>query len=90
MREQKKAGSRRQQSAGMRELFARLHEMQRSAAWLARSLDPPVSRQAIMTWHDVPIVYIAQVAELLETTPARVRPDLARIFGGAEPERAVA
>jgi hypothetical protein len=74
----------------MRELFGRLHAIGKSAAWLARNLDPPVSRQAIMTWHDVPIAYITQAAELLETTPERVRPDLARIFGRVEPERAVA
>jgi hypothetical protein len=81
MREIKKAGSRREQSAGMRELFGRLYQLKRSVAWLARSLDPPVSRQAVMTWPDVPLYYIEQVSELLEVEPARVRPDVARIFG---------
>lgn len=77
------------QSEAMLDLFDVLGELGKSKAWLALSLDPPVSRQALATWHDVPLHYVEQVAELLQVDPARVRPDVARIFG-VQPERAVA
>lgn len=75
------------QSEAMLDLFDRLEELGKSKAWLAFNLTPPVSRQAIATWRDVPLHYVLQVSKLLRVEPARVRPDVARIF---QPERAVA
>ena len=89
MREMKKATRVNEPSEALLGLYVRLEQLGKSKNWLALSLDPPVSRQAVTTWHDVPIHYVEQVADLLKVDPARVRPDLARIFG-VEPERAVA
>lgn len=57
-----------------------LESIERSAAWLGRNLDPPVSRQTVSDWYDVPVHYIEQVGKLLDIEPASVRPDLAEIF----------
>lgn len=55
-----------------------------SAAWLGRSLKPPVSRQTVSDWFDVPEHYIQQVAKLIAVAPEVVRPDLAAIFAPKE------
>ncbi len=69
----------------MQGILKRLADMQPpeptySAAWLGRSLDPPVSRQAVSDWRNVPEHYVEQVATLLGLEPADVRPDLAALF----------
>lgn len=67
-------------SAALRSVLETLDQMERSAAWLGRSLSPPVSRQTVSDWSDVPQHYVEQVARLLQSTPSSVRPDLAAIF----------
>ena len=57
-----------------------LKQMGHSAAWLGRHLKPPVRRQTICGWPDVPEHYIDQVARLLQAETAAIRPDLAALF----------
>lgn len=67
-------------SDAMDAVLERLEEIERSAAWLGRSLTPPVSRQTVSDWFNVPEHYVRQVAKLVDAAPAAVRPDLAAIF----------
>lgn len=67
-------------SEAMCDVLWHLEAMERSAAWLGRSLKPPVSRQTVSDWYNVPIHYIEQVSKLIELRQSHIRPDLATIF----------
>ena len=67
-------------SPAMLKVVERLDEMDRSLSWLGSKLSPRVTRQTVSGWGDVPDHYAGQVAALLGTTAAKVRPDLAALF----------
>jgi hypothetical protein len=76
-------------SAAMQDVLDKLEELQEqqameqpsfSAAWLGRNLNPPVSRQTVHGWRNVPEHYVEQVAVLLDLKKDKLRPDLAAIF----------
>jgi len=46
---------------------------------LGRMLRPPVSRQAVRRWKQVPYRYLRQVASLTGIDPAAIRPDRASL-----------
>lgn len=82
-------GTRPKRSTAMLRVLARLEEKKRSRAWLGRHLTPPVTRQTVAGYPDIPDHYIAQVAKLLDLMPCQIRPDLAKLFHKPETGRSV-
>ena len=69
-------GSPMQRSQAMQRVLDRLRAMDRSVAWLARNLDPPITRQAITMWQRVPPKRATQVSILLGMLREEVCPSL--------------
>ena len=67
-------------SPAMQKVVHRLEAMKRSLSWLGGELVPPVRRQTVSGYTDIPDHYVSQVAELTGLTTEQIRPDLAAHF----------
>ena len=77
-------------SPAMIKVIERLKVVDRSQSWLGKQLVPPVKRQSVSGWTDVPPRYVRQVARLLGMRRRDVRPDLAEVFVSTSPNQRAA
>lgn len=79
-------------SQALKVILKGLRDQDKSLEWLGAQLDPPVTRQAVHGWVDVPsehVITVEQVIGLsLGLTRHEIRPDLYPRDGGYLPPKA--
>ena len=60
-------------------------KIRRQLGTLARMLRPPITRQAVRRWKQVPYRYLRQVATITAVNPAAIRPDCVTLINTWKP-----